>query len=566
MKYQNLSLFIFLVSFSSIFCQEYLIEKSPMRYTLGDSLQYIKSNYDDSQWEILYEPYLFAEDSIVTIRSKVYINIETLEKEEELTLLLNIIGNYKVYWNGLKLGQNFNGEFLLSDELGVFETRFNLSETKRIYEVNDLVIINKIVVGDEFYFETIKIFTKSQLLKSDIYAYGFMLFLIIIHVYFLYLFLVKFKTGDRYLRFLLVLISFLIIVSFFVEYFLFFGVFNYDISLINDYLFIILSYLLLLSITVFLNYLFFSKSSLLHILIVSIILLYISYFEFSIIPKLGLILGSSIITIYSSNRKNNLLLGSTILFLLFITSITFAWFDIQITDISFLILFYYLGMDYLVVQQRIESELAQTELKSSRLENEMLKKIIQPHYIMNSMNSVLDLIEDSPKKVVGFIKDLTEEFRIFLKFSDKKEITITEELELCKKHLSIMEYRQLRQFKLEYNIENPYKKIPPVLLHTLIENGVTHNSDSSNSVCFYISEKELNSRTEIIVKINYANNCNLNANNNDLTGYKKLNDNDIIEGTGIKYIKSRLSECFNNNWTLSFYTGENVWITKIEFS
>ena len=126
-----------------------------------------------------------------------------------------------------------------------------------------------------------------------------------------------------------------------------------------------------------------------------------------------------------------------------------------------------------------------------------------------------------------------------------------------------MQFRQMRTFTLHTKLDNPNKQFPPALLHTLIENGITHNKNSVDKICFSVTEKDLENNTQIIVKAIYDNNCEVGSFDDDLSIYNEQNISDIKDGTGLKYIKSRLNECCKDNWTINFYSGENVWITKI---
>ena len=81
-------------------------------------------------------------------------------------------------------------------------------------------------------------------------------------------------------------------------------------------------------------------------------------------------------------------------------------------------------------------------LRSARLQNELLKKHIQPHFIMNTLTSVMEWIEVSPRKSIDFIEALAGEFDILNDIADEQLIPITQEIDLCKKHLEIMGYRK----------------------------------------------------------------------------------------------------------------------------
>ena len=53
----------------------------------------------------------------------------------------------------------------------------------------------------------------------------------------------------------------------------------------------------------------------------------------------------------------------------------------------------------------------ESELRSARLELELLKKHIQPHFLLNSLNSVIAWLEEEPSTAVRLVNALAEELR-----------------------------------------------------------------------------------------------------------------------------------------------------------
>ena len=79
-------------------------------------------------------------------------------------------------------------------------------------------------------------------------------------------------------------------------------------------------------------------------------------------------------------------------------------------------------------------------VNAARLEIELLKKNIQPHFLMNTLTSVMEWIEEDPTTGVKFIEALADEFRILSEVSGKKLIPVSQEIELCRSHLEIMSF------------------------------------------------------------------------------------------------------------------------------
>ena len=189
----------------------------------------------------------------------------------------------------------------------------------------------------------------------------------------------------------------------------------------------------------------------------------------------------------------------------------------------------------------------EANLRSARLENELLKKNIQPHFILNTLTALQEVVEESPKQANKLIQALADEFRLFSKVAGEKLIQINEELEICTAHLKIMEYRKDAKFSIQTINIDGNELLPPGLIHTVIENGLTHGFKSKTNGEFVI---------EKIVK-------------NDCTVFKisnngSFNKSEIKKGTGIKYIETRLEESFPGQWEFVSESSEKGWLSEIK--
>ncbi|MEO1053092.1 MAG: histidine kinase [Bacteroidota bacterium] len=187
--------------------------------------------------------------------------------------------------------------------------------------------------------------------------------------------------------------------------------------------------------------------------------------------------------------------------------------------------------------------------KSARLENELLKKNIQPHFIMNSLTSVQELLRDDPEQASEFIHSLAEEFEVFARISGDKLIAFEDEKKLIQSHLKIMEFRKGMRFTFTTEGMDGNELIPPGIFHTLVENGLTHGYSGRYEGTFKLSKHP----------------------NGKKVTYEFFNDSQCVEssgmikkGTGIKYIEARLEESFPGGWNINSGPVDNGWHTSIE--
>ena len=190
-------------------------------------------------------------------------------------------------------------------------------------------------------------------------------------------------------------------------------------------------------------------------------------------------------------------------------------------------------------------------VQSTRLRLELLKKNIQPHFLMNTLTSLIDWVEETPKKGVLFIEALAKEFDLFNQIENETLIPITQEIELCRTHLEIMEYRKEVTYRWEEEGIDPEEKIPPGILHTLLENGITHSLPlEDNSVRFKLIYA-FNDKYKSYTFLTYAKNVR------ESNTLKK-------EGTGIKYVKARLTESYTTKWDFTSSPTNNGWKSCIK--
>ncbi|MDB5049694.1 MAG: regulator [Fibrobacteres bacterium] len=191
----------------------------------------------------------------------------------------------------------------------------------------------------------------------------------------------------------------------------------------------------------------------------------------------------------------------------------------------------------------------ETELRSARLEIELLKKNIQPHFLLNSLNSIIAWLEEEPKTAVTLVNALADELGILLKISSEKTIPMEEEIRLCRTHLQVMGLRQDKSYRLDHDGIRGDELIPPMVLHTLVENGLTHGYAGKLKGAFLLKREEL----PHCVRFSLFND-----------GIPKEKREHKGEGTGLRYVRSRLEETFPGRWNLDSRAVENGWQVTLD--
>ena len=104
-----------------------------------------------------------------------------------------------------------------------------------------------------------------------------------------------------------------------------------------------------------------------------------------------------------------------------------------------------------------------------------LQARIRPHFLFNSINAVLSLMRQDPRRAEQVIEDLAEMFRVLM--ADNRQLTpFSQEIELAKQYLNIEQLRLGDRLRVEWDADGfPGEAlIPPLVLQPLLENAVYH--------------------------------------------------------------------------------------------
>ena len=173
---------------------------------------------------------------------------------------------------------------------------------------------------------------------------------------------------------------------------------------------------------------------------------------------------------------------------------------------------------------------------------------------MNTLQSIKSLIALDKNKAEGLIESLADEFRIINRIHSKSTIQLREEIDLCKHHLKLMGYRRDAQYKLEIINKCENVLIPPMIIHTLVENGLTHAFLPKEMGLFKLECSKKNGSVYIKLK----------NNGSKLREFSALPSDKIEEGSGLKYVKTRLEENYSGRWSLKYGMNDIFWEVIIE--
>ena len=112
-------------------------------------------------------------------------------------------------------------------------------------------------------------------------------------------------------------------------------------------------------------------------------------------------------------------------------------------------------------------------LSEARLQ--ALQARIRPHFLFNSINAVLSLIRQDPRRAELALEDMAELYRVLM--ADNRELSpLAREVELCRQYLGIEQLRLGARLRVDWQLDAmpPDALVPPLVLQPLLENAVYH--------------------------------------------------------------------------------------------
>lgn len=184
-------------------------------------------------------------------------------------------------------------------------------------------------------------------------------------------------------------------------------------------------------------------------------------------------------------------------------------------------------------QQRVSQEKKLLELEARALRSQM-----NPHFIFNSLNSIKSLINKNDNdKAAEYLTTFSKLIRTLFQNSDKREISMYEELETCRLYTQIERMRFGDKvdfvFSIDQTIDLKDVKVPALILQPFIENAIWHG----------LVPKECGGTVLVsIKKINGAIECTIDDNGvgRELSGQYKAQYATPHESKGISLTRSRL--------------------------
>lgn len=487
------------------------------------------------------------------IRTEINIR-DTINKKTVLGLFpINFFTAYEIYWDGIKIAKNgIIGISKADEKAGKFN--FNRPLPQHLVTVGKHTLIIRISNYHNYsswkWFYGGVLIGRYDTVLEKIYRSNYQAFFVIgiLFIPFLFNLFLYFARKSRPEHLLFSLICLLVIVDS--------GTILFPNFIETPTTFVhweiitwqIITLLFTALFPAFFIYLFSLAKKIIWVIIATDLIIYFFFTNivnvFAVMSPTVLIM-SSMITLWALYKRRE---ESIIIFIGLLVAWTAYYFDFAFAGLATTMV---ICTSISIARQFARKESAEREalLRSAHLENELLKKNINPHFILNTLTSIIVWLRKDPNSAIKLIEALAEEFRMINQISALKQIPISREIDLCKAHLKIMSYRKGADYKMEILDIDEEDTIPPMIIHTLVENGLTHGFENKIAGAFKL---QMIKNSECIKYI--------------LTNDGEFNSEEAKGSTGFgaKYIKGRLEESYPKRWKFISNRLTDGWETIIE--
>ena len=181
----------------------------------------------------------------------------------------------------------------------------------------------------------------------------------------------------------------------------------------------------------------------------------------------------------------------------------------------------------------LSATLARTQLQA-------LQAQLQPHFLFNTLNSILALIHDDPAKATLMIRRLSDLLRYCLATSNVPLVPLSDEIHFAKAYLDIQKIRFEDRLEISFDVDDNEldSLVPSFILQPLIENAVKFSlNDDHRAARITVSARRTNGRMTLTVTDNGP-------------GIRAA-DLDHSAGVGVRTTRERLRQLYADDHTMT---------------
>lgn len=131
---------------------------------------------------------------------------------------------------------------------------------------------------------------------------------------------------------------------------------------------------------------------------------------------------------------------------------------------------------YVTLREKRIRQWQQLERDKIEFQFQTLRSQISPHFLFNSFNTLLTMIEDDKEQAAAYVQTMSDFFRDILSYRDVDLIPLKDELEVLQRYFALQQQRFGNNLQLLVDLPDlEHAMIPPLTLQLLVENAIKHN-------------------------------------------------------------------------------------------
>lgn len=144
---------------------------------------------------------------------------------------------------------------------------------------------------------------------------------------------------------------------------------------------------------------------------------------------------------------------------------------------SLLVLISYEAIYFMKRYMRSAAETEQLKREMVQSQLETLKNQVNPHFLFNSLNTLVSIIPDDKEVAIEFVRKLSKVYRYILEIKDLELITLSEELDFLQSYIFLQKIRFGDNLVIKLNLPDHIMQhqVVPLSLQMLLENAMKHN-------------------------------------------------------------------------------------------
>lgn len=134
------------------------------------------------------------------------------------------------------------------------------------------------------------------------------------------------------------------------------------------------------------------------------------------------------------------------------------------------------GIEYFRRLNHETIRVAQLSSQLSEAQLSALKMQLQPHFLFNTLNSIVGLIQTDKDTAEIMTRKLSDFLRMTLKNSGEMSVTVEQEFHFIKTYLDIEKVRFQDRLSIQFSCNDDIRhaKVPNLILQPLVENSIKH--------------------------------------------------------------------------------------------